>query len=107
MDEIVDRYFDKGDTYTISTSTGRDGFRKISDEVYEVFWFATSSLRPTAYVESIKYYGNEIKVIYTLYYEFAGGTIDDEKLIFNLEYSNGRYIVKGIVYDGTWANRGN
>lgn len=107
LDEIVDKYFNKGDTYTIDTSTGRSGFRKISDEVYEVFWFATSSMRPRAYVESIKYYENEVQVIYTLYYAFAAGAIDDEKLIFNLEYSDGRYIVKGIVYDGTWANRGN
>ena len=100
LNSIVDKYFDKA-TYKIvlAEQGARTGIRKLSDDIYEVFWFGTSSLRPVAYNESVKYDGNKVEVIYNLKYEYAGGALGDEKLTFNLEYSDGRYIVKKITYD--------
>lgn len=104
VDEIVYTYFGKKEYALELEKFGeKSGIKKISDTEYQVYWSSAGGwAQPEHENIGIEYTGNDVKVIYRLKSQNDGGyslpEIDQALLIFNLEYSEGRYIVKGINY---------
>ena len=91
------KYFGIKD-YNVVVSSGRDGIRKLENGKYQVYWFATGWMAPTATNTMVKYNGNKVVVEYKLI-ETYNDYKDDGKLTFNLVYNDGNYNVISVIYE--------
>lgn len=98
IDAVVYKYFGIKD-YNVVVSSGRDGIRKLENGKYQVYWFATGWMAPTATNTMVKYNGNKVVVEYKLI-ETYNDYKDDGKLTFNLVYNDGNYNVISVIYEG-------
>ena len=96
-DAVVYKYFGIKD-YNVVVSSGRDGIRKLENGKYQVDWFATGWMAPTATNTMVKYNGNKVVVEYKLI-ETYNDYKDDGKLTFNLVYNDGNYNVISVIYE--------
>lgn len=97
IDAVVYKYFGIKD-YNVVVSSGRDGIRKLENGKYQVYWFATGWMAPTATNTMVKYNGNKVVVEYKLI-ETYNDYKDDGKLTFNLVYNDGNYNVISVIYE--------
>ena len=97
IDAVVYKYFGIKD-YNVVVSSGRDGIRKLENGKYQVYWFATGWMAPTAINTMVKYNGNKVVVEYKLI-ETYNDYKDDGKLTFNLVYNDGNYNVISVIYE--------
>lgn len=97
IDAVVYKYFGIKD-YNVVVSSGRDGIRKLENGKYQVYWFATGWMAPTATNTMVKYNGNKVVVEYKLI-ETYNNYKDDGKLTFNLVYNDGNYNVISVIYE--------
>lgn len=97
IDAVVYKYFGIKD-YNVVVSSGRDGIRKLENGKYQVYWFATGWMAPTATNTMVKYNGNKVVVEYKLI-ETYNDYKDDGKLTFNLVYNDGNYNVVSVIYE--------
>ncbi len=67
LDELVYKMFGKtASEYSIPNGTGRSGVRKIDDNTYQVFWFATGWSSDDSTIKSATIDGNSAMVEYVL-----------------------------------------
>lgn len=97
IDAVVYKYFGIKD-YNVVVSSGRDGIRKLENGKYQVYWFATGWMAPTATNTMVKYNGNKVVVEYKLI-ETYNDYKDDGKLTFNLVYNDGNYNVISVIHE--------
>ncbi len=97
IDAVVYKYFGIKD-YNVVVSSDRDGIRKLENGKYQVYWFATGWMAPTATNTMVKYNGNKVVVEYKLI-ETYNDYKDDGKLTFNLVYNDGNYNVISVIYE--------
>ena len=95
MDQVVDKYFGNVKYEIIEKQDTRSGIKKLSEDEYQVYWFATGWLVPQATNIGVNYDGTNVEVKYSLTFENKNEGI----LIFNLSYNNGNYQVKSIKYE--------
>ena len=97
--KLVKKYFGI-DNFTLKEDWGnREGIRKLNDNIYQIYWFATGWFAPKCEFTSVTYNGNDVEVIGKL--SEIGETIfkENSKIVFHLVYQDGNYNVKSIQYE--------
>ncbi len=85
IDDLVYKVFGKSAIeYEISESKGRTGIKKIDDNTYQVYWFATGWSAPSSKLINIKKLDNEATAEYELTDSDAYG--EDGKIVGTLKF---------------------
>ena len=99
LDKIVYKYFGISD-YEIIENDYRMGIKKLKDNTYQIYWFATGFFAPEAENISVIYNDNLVEVKYKLSsLEGYDYNLENNILTFNLLYNGNSYIVKSIVLE--------
>lgn len=98
LDDVVYKYFGKKE-YNLILSDSRTGIRKLENDMYQIFWYATGWTSPEATNIAVNYNGSEVTVEYKLTNDIYGSYGENSKLTFNLLYNDGNYNIKSILYD--------
>lgn len=102
IDELVFKVFGKKE-YNIIETEGRTGVKKINDNTYQIYWFASGFSAPTHRFSEITNLGNEIIISYYITANEQNYTEDYAKkdigtLKFHLVKNNENYNVTKIEY---------
>ena len=99
LDKIVYKYFGISD-YEIIENDSRMGIKKLKDNTYQIYWFATGFFAPEAENISVIYNDNLVEVKFKLSsLEDYDYNLENNILTFNLLYNGNSYIVKSIVLE--------
>lgn len=96
--KLVNKYFGIENFMLTEDSKGRSGVKRINDNIYQIYWFATGWFSPECELTSVVYNGKNVKVTGKIYKTEETDFKENSEIIFNLVYNNGNYNLKSIEY---------
>ncbi len=96
--KLVNKYFGIENYQITSDFEGRTGIKKLDNNTYQIYWFATGWSAPECKLTSVVYNGKEVKVTGKIHNIEGEDFQENSEIIFNLIYNNGNYNLKSIEY---------